>query len=538
MMKEYPLYDAPMITSLKHLIEYAAENYGEKPAFTFERGGEDITVDFIQLKNDIYALGTYFYSLGLKDGDKIAVMGENSYEWIITYFAATNGSNVIVPIDKELGAPEVANLIKSSGAKAFIYSDTKTKIIDEAKAEMPTVEHYIPMSEFGDIIEKGSEMIDGGDDSFENNEIDREALCTIIYTSGTTGEPKGVMLNQRNLAFDMVNSCRNFLEPAGTVVVLPLHHTFGFMAGILCQIHRGYPVYINNNLKNVLKDIQKAKPYHISVVPLFVETFYKSLWRTVRKQGKEKLLKTLIKISNALRKVGIDLRRVLFKSVKKGFGGNLEMIIAGGAPLDLKYAKGFEDLGIALINGYGITECSPIVSLDRNEKYLFGAAGIPVPGTEVKIYNPNEDGEGEIIVKGDHVMMGYYNNPQATEAAFVDGWFRTGDIGTIDENGFVHITGRIKNIIILSNGKNVYPEEIETVVLQQVEGVCEIVVYGEDDVICAEIYTETPDEKERIKKDVQALNASLPPMKQIKRIHFRDTEFEKTTTKKIKRFAR
>ncbi len=535
MMKEYPLYDAPMIKSLKHLIEYAAENYAESPAFTFERDGEDITVDFIQLKNDIYALGTYFYSLGLKDGDKIAVMGENSYEWVITYFAATNGSNVIVPIDKELGAPEVANLIKSSEAKALIYSDAKKKIIDEAKADMPTIEHYIPMCNFGDVIAKGSEMIDAGDDSFEKNEIDLEALCTIIYTSGTTGEPKGVMLNQRNLTFDMVNSCRNFLEPAGTVVVLPLHHTFGFMAGILCQIHRGYPVYINSNLKNVLKDIQKAKPYHISVVPLFVETFYKSLWRTVRKQGKENLLKTMIKISNVLRKVGIDLRRVLFKSVKQGFGGNLEMIIAGGAPLDLKYAKGFEDLGIALINGYGITECSPIVSLDRNKKYLFGAAGVPVPGTEVKIYNPNEDGEGEIIVKGDHVMMGYYNNPEATEAAFVDGWFRTGDIGTIDKNGFVHITGRIKNIIILSNGKNVYPEEIETVVLQKVEGVTEIVVYGEDDVICAEIYTETPEEQERIKKDVQALNATLPPMKQIKRIHFRDTEFEKTTTKKIKR---
>lgn len=538
MMKEYPLYDAPMIESLKHLIEYAAENYGESPAFTFERGGEDITVDFIRMKNDIYALGTYFYSLGLKDGDKIAVMGENSYEWIITYFAATNGSNVIVPIDKELGAPEVANLIKSSGTKAFVYSDAKKKIIDAAKEDMPIVEHYIPMSDFGDVIAKGSEMIDGGDDSFEKNEIDLEALCTIIYTSGTTGEPKGVMLNQRNLTFDMVNSCRNFLEPAGTVLVLPIHHTFGFMAGVLCQIHRGYPVYINSNLKNVLKDIQKAKPYHISVVPLFVETFYKSLWKNVRKQGKEKLLKTMIKISNALRKVGIDLRKVLFQSVKNGFGGNLEMIIAGGAPLDLKYAKGFEDLGISLINGYGITECSPIVSLDRNEKYLFGAAGIPVPGTEVKIHNPNEDGEGEIIVKGDHVMMGYYNNPEATEAAFVDGWFRTGDIGTIDENGFVHITGRIKNIIILSNGKNVYPEEIETVILQQVEGVNEVVVYGEDDVICAEIYTETPEEQERIKKDVQALNASLPPMKQIKRVHFRDTEFEKTTTKKIKRHAR
>ncbi len=538
MIKEYPWYDAPMIENLRHLIEYAAENYGEAPAFTFERNGEDITVDFIQLKNDIYALGTYFYSLGMKKGEKIAVIGENSYEWIVTYFAAVNGSKVIVPIDKELGAAEIANLIKSCEAKAFVYADSKSKIIEEAKEMMPSVEFYVPMTDFGDIIAKGNEMIDGGNDEFENNVIDVNALCTLIYTSGTTGTPKGVMLCQRNLAYDMVHSCRTFLEPPGTVVVLPFHHTFGFMAGILCQIHRGYPVYINSNLRNVLSDIKKAKPAHICVVPLFVETFYKSLWKTVRKQKKEKLLKTMIKISNALRKVGIDLRKVLFQSVKDGFGGNLEMIIAGGAPLDLKYAKGFEDLGISLINGYGITECSPIVSLDRNKKYKFGAAGIPVPGTQIEIYNPNEDGEGEIIVKGDHVMMGYYNNPEATEAAFVDGWFRTGDIGTIDEDGFVHITGRIKNIIILSNGKNVYPEEIETVVLQKVEGVNEIVVYGEDDVICAEIYTETPEEKERIKKDVQDLNAILPPMKQIKRISFRDTEFEKTTTKKIKRYTR
>lgn len=538
MIKEYPWYDAPMIENLKHLIDYAAENYGEAPAFSFERNGEDVTVDFIQLKNDIYALGTYFYSLGLKKGAKIAVIGENSYEWVVTYFAAVVGSNVIVPIDKELGATEVANLIKSCEAKAFVYADSKSKIIEEAKEMMPSVEFFVPMVDFGDIIAKGNEMIDGGNDEFEKNVIDVNALCTLIYTSGTTGTPKGVMLCQRNLAYDMVHSCRTFLEPPGTVVVLPLHHTFGFMAGILCQIHRGYPVYINSNLRNVLSDIKKAKPAHICVVPLFVETFYKSLWKTVRKQKKEKLLKTMIKISNVLRKVGIDLRKVLFQSVKDGFGGNLEMIIAGGAPLDLKYAKGFEDLGISLINGYGITECSPIVSLDRNKKYKFGAAGIPVPGTQIEIYNPNEDGEGEIIVKGDHVMMGYYNNPEATEAAFVDGWFRTGDIGTIDEDGFVHITGRIKNIIILSNGKNVYPEEIETVVLQKVEGVTEIVVYGEDDVICAEIYTETPEEKERIKKDVQNLNAILPPMKQIKRISFRDTEFEKTTTKKIKRYAR
>ena len=214
------------------------------------------------------------------------------------------------------------------------------------------------------------------------------------------------------------------------------------------------------------------------------------------------------------------------------------MIIAGGAPLDLKYAKGFEDIGIQVMNGYGITECSPIVSTDRNKKYLFGGAGVPIPGVKVKIFEPNEDGEGEILVKGDIVMMGYYNNPEATADAFIDGWFRTGDVGRLDEHGFIIITGRKKNIIILSNGKNVYPEEIEAVILNNVEGVNEVIVFGEDDVICAEIYTETPEEKERIKKDVQALNDTLPPMKHIRRVIFRDTEFEKTTTKKIKRFTR
>ena len=537
MIKEYPLYGSPQIKDLRHLIDYAAENYGEDTAFEFERNGEDVTVSYIQMKNDIYALGTYFYSLGLKN-EKIAVIGENSYEWIITYLATVDGSNIIVPIDKELGSKEVANLINSCEAKAFVYATSKKALIEEAKVDMPTVSHYIPMADFGEIIAKGCEIIEDGNDEFEKNEIDREALCTLIYTSGTTGTPKGVMLCQRNLTVDMVNSCMNFLEPAGTVVVLPLHHTFGFMAGVLCQIHRGYKVYINNNLKNVLKDIQKAKPHHISVVPLFVETFYKNLWRTVKKQKKEKLLRALIKVSNGLRKVGIDLRKQLFQSVKNGFGGNLEMIIAGGAPLDLKYAKGFEDIGIQVMNGYGITECSPIVSTDRNKKYLFGGAGVPIPGVEVKILDPNEDGEGEILVKGDIVMMGYYNNPEATADAFIDGWFKTGDVGRLDEHGFIIITGRKKNIIILSNGKNVYPEEIEAVILNNVEGVNEVIVFGEDDVICAEIYTETPDEKERIKKDVQSLNDKLPPMKHIRRVVFRDTEFEKTTTKKIKRFTR
>ncbi len=533
-MKMSPYFDVPEIKDLKQLIDYTAEHYADREVFRFEKKKEIFSVKYSQFKNDIDALGTYFYSLGLKNS-KIVVYGENSYEWVVTYLAAVNGSNVIVPIDKELGAAELATLTNDSGAKAVVYSEAKAVKVEEAKADINGVENYICISEMTDIFEKGAELIKNGNNEFLKNVIDAEQMCSLIYTSGTTGNPKGVMLNHRNLASDTVQSCKNLREPEGTVVVLPLNHTFGFMAGILCQLITGYPVYINNSIRNVLKDIQTMKPRHISVVPLYVETFYKNIWKNAKKSGKDKLLKKMIVVSNALRKVGIDLRKVFFKSVIDAFGGNLEMLITGGAPIDLKYMKGFEDIGISVVNGYGITECSPIVATNRNKEYRFGSVGLAIPGVEVKVDNPNAEGEGELLVKGPIVMMGYYNNPGATQEAFEGEWFRTGDIGRVDEDGFIFITGRKKNIIILSNGKNIYPEELEAVILG-VEGVTEVLVYGKNDCICAEIYTETPQEKDRIKKDVQALNSTLPSQKQIQIVEFRDVEFEKTTTKKIKRF--
>ena len=260
----------------------------------------------------------------------------------------------------------------------------------------------------------------------------------------------------------------------------------------------------------------------------------KSIWKNAEKSGKAGALKKLIAVSNSMRKVGIDLRPVLFKTIRDAFGGNLKMLISGGAPIDNQYMKGFDDFGIQVVNGYGITECSPIVSINRNKYYRFGSVGVPIFESQVKIINPDENGEGEIVVKGDHVMLGYYKNPEATADAFVDGWFNTGDIGKIDEDGFVFITGRKKNIIVLSNGKNVYPEEIETEFLK-IPYVDEVVVYGRDDILCAEIYTETPDKKDEIREKLREINENLPSYKQVKHVEFRDEEFEKTTTKKIKR---
>lgn len=530
----YEYYKVRPITNLKELLDGSGEKFADNTAFMFSRNRQEMSVNYYTFKTDVDALGTYFASV-VERGTRIAVYGENSYEWIATYFAAVNGSNVIVPIDKELGSAELANLVNDSEAKIVVYSESKKAAVDEARGSISTAEHFICISEISDCIEQGRAMLREGNTSFTENKIDREAMCALIYTSGTTGNPKGVMLNHKNLATDVMNSCSNLKEPRDTVAVLPLNHTFGMMACVLCQVYEGHKVYINNSLKNIVKDMNTLKPRHISVVPLFVETFYKRIWKSAEKSGKAGMLRKLIKVSNALLKVGIDLRRVFFRSVINGFGGNLEMIISGGAPIDHKYMKGFEELGVTVINGYGITECSPIVATNRNHDYRFGSVGLAIPGVEIKVASPNEAGEGELLVRGDIVMMGYYKNEAATADAFDGEWFKTGDIGRVDEDGFIYITGRKKNIIILSNGKNVYPEEIEAVVLG-VEGVNEVLVYGKNDVICAEIYTETPEEKDRIKKDVQALNDTLPAQKQIKNILFRDTEFEKTTSKKIKRF--
>ncbi len=532
----YPYYEMPEIKDFRHFVDFMRDSYKDKIAFAYEVRKKDLEVTYNKFTDDIDGLAAYFVSEGL-NGERIALYGENSYEWVVTYFAAIVSGNVIVPIDKELQRAEVQTLVNDCQAKILFYSSAKSDIIEEVKENMKDTKDFLLVSKIKDQIKVGAKLISKGEVDIKAVKQDIKKVCALIYTSGTTGNPKGVMLSQENLLYDMVNSCRNLLEPADTVVVLPLNHTFGMMAGILCQVYAGYRTYINNNLRNVLSDINKAKPRHISVVPLFADTFYKGIWKNAKKTGKDALLKKMVKVSNCLRKVGIDLRKVFFKSVINAFGGRLEMLIVGGAPLDLNVAKGFEDLGITVIGGYGITECSPIVSTDRNKDYKFGSAGLPIPGVSVKVDNPDEKGEGELLIKGPIVMLGYYNNPEATKATFEGEWFRTGDIGKIDDEGFIFITGRKKNIIITPNGKNVYPEEIEAVI-QKVEGVLEVLVFDDGGVICAEIYTDLVDEKDRIKAEVQALNKELPSFKHIQKVVFRDTEFEKTTTKKIKRFLR
>lgn len=525
------------LKNLKELVDYGAKEYGKKTAFKYRNGEQIAEISFEQFKTDVNSFSQYLLENDIKDGKRVAVFGENSYEWIVTYFAVINSNNIIVPIDKELKPGEIANLLNDSETTLLVYSKAKEKCTEEMKEIGISAEKFICMDGFASVLSEGKAFIDAGKTEYDEIEIDNEKMCEIIYTSGTTGDPKGVMLSNKNLASCAYYSMSCMIIPENTVAILPLNHTFGMMASIICQLWMGYSIFINNSLKTILKDIQDAKPGHVSMVPLFVENFYKNIWKAVDKKGKTKAFKALIKVSNALRAVGIDKRKVFFKSVIDNFGGNLEMIISGGAPIAEKYMKGFEELGVTIINGYGITECSPIVALNRNNNIKLGTVGNAIPNVCVKIEDADEDGEGEIWVKGDIVMLGYYKKPEETAKVMKDGWFNTGDIGKLEGN-FLSITGRKKNLIILDNGKNVYPEEIETLI-SYVENVTEVIVYQEDDLIVAEIYTDVEENidevKQQIKNDVMEVNKTLAGYKQVKKIKFRNVEFEKTTTRKIKR---
>lgn len=529
--------DRPYLKDLRELIDYGAEHYTQRPAFQYREDKEIVDVSAAQVKEDVVAFAEYLLKNGYRNGSKIAIFSENSYMWIITYLAAVNSGNVIVPIDKELKPSEVATILNGCSADMLIYSKAKEKQIEEIKAAGISTDKFMCINtDYEAALAEGREAAKN-DGEYYNIVLDREKMCAIIYTSGTTGDPKGVMLSHKNLASDAYNSMSCMIIEECTTSILPMNHTFGFMASVLCQLWMGHTVFINTSLRMVLKDIQASKPWYISVVPLFLENFYKNIWKAIDKQGKTKAVKALIKFSNALRKVGIDKRRVFFKSIIDNFGGNLHMIITGGAPISDKYMKGFDDLGIMIINGYGITECSPIVALNRNNNIRFGTVGNPIPNVQIKIENPDADGEGEIWVKGDIVMLGYYNKPEETTKVLKDGWFNTGDIGRYEDN-FLTITGREKNVIILDNGKNVYPEEIETLI-SYIPNVTEVVVYQADNTIVAEVYSDAEGDKneimEQIKAEIAEVNKKLASYKQVKRIKFRDTEFEKTATKKIKR---
>lgn len=537
----YPLYHiVPEINDLRELLRIKLEEQPNDVAFRYMRGRNTVVErTYSTFYHDVEALGTYLLKRGVR-GRKIAIIGENSYRWLVAYCAIINTGNVAVLIAKDASKTEVATLLFQSDADIVLASHGCSDIAEFCKSKFAKKKRFFSMTEMGEWLEKGRAFLEKGKHLYDKVEIDPNALCTIFFTSGTSGVSKGVMLSHQNMAADISLTTCNFRPSGVSMAVLPFNHAFGLVTSVFKAFHYGHPVFICSNLANFMREIPIAKPQTLFVVPLFIETFSKTIWRTAEKSGQDKKLRRGMKISDALLKVGIDKRKTLFDAVLSKFGGNLEYIICGGAPLDPRFVKEFRSFGIEILNGYGITECSPVLSVNRNHHSCDGSVGLPIPETQIVIDHPDEKGQGEIIVKGRNVMLGYYNDEKATEEVMKDGWFHTGDLGYINEDGFLFVTGRAKNLIILANGENVSPEEIEQYV-ERIPEVQEVVVYEDGRCITAEIYPEETDlSKDELRKvlekRIQKMNAELPNHKHVGKIVIRDSEFEKTATKKIKRY--
>jgi len=567
---KYILYrDIRPIIDLKQMIESSVELYGDNIAFHVKDqvGGPYRGITYKEAKVDMDALGTALISMGLK-GKAISIIGDNRYEWAISYLSVVCGTGIVVPLDKELGASELEQLVKEAEVECIIYTKKYEAIFQEMKARGATnLKFLISMdTEISDeqslslreIVEAGKVLIENGNREFLDAQIERDTMSIILFTSGTTGFAKGVMLSHGNIVEDLMAS-PTLLEVLPTDVffsVLPIHHTYECTCGFLMPLYRGASVAYCEGLKYIVKNLSEARPTIFLGVPLIIESLHKKIWQNAKKSGKAHTLKKVIAINRKTKKIGIDLAPIFFKQIHALFGGRMKVIICGGAAIDPDVLQGIRDFGINAVQGYGLTECAPICALNPDKYPKNEAAGYPPPGFELKIHEPNPDtGIGEICAKGGNIMLGYYKNPEASAEVLRDGWFHTGDLGYIDEDHFVHITGRIKNVIITKNGKNVYPEEIENY-LGKIPYVNESLVWGKDSeesgetLIFASIRADYEEVQEAlgenytdeqvadlIWKEIDGLNNQLPFYQRIRKIDVRKEEFEKTTGKKIKRFV-
>lgn len=558
--KELKLNEVVPIHTIKEMMELAVKDAGEKTAFEYrnpKNKEEILKVTYQEFYDTIQSLGTALSTVATEN-THIAIIGDNSYDWLTVYLTVLQSNHVFVPIDKELTSKEVGNILKNSDSTVLFYAGKYEKYIDELKQEVPSIQYFIGLDNeksegnvlsYKALVQKGKEMLDKGDTSFtaiehENTNI----LKMLVYTSGTTGNPKGVMLTEHNLVSAVYYGLQVADIKTKCLSVLPYHHTYESVVGILVALHKRAEICINDSLKNVLKNLQLYKPDYIYLVPAFTDVFYKNIWANAKKTGKDKGLRILIKVSNFLRFFGIDKRDKFFKSIHEAFGGNLKEIVCGGAPIRPEIGKFFNDIGVLLLNGYGISECSPLVSVNREGFNDSSTVGVILPCCEVEIRDQNQDGDGEIWVKGDIVMMGYYKDPERTNKVLQDGWFNTEDYGRINDKGQLIINGRKKNVIVLNNGKNIYPEEIENYVLR-VPYVQETIVkpikneIGQEVSLCAEVFLnqekveelQVDDIETQLKKDIAKETRELPVWKHITQVEIRKTEFIKTTTNKIKR---
>ncbi len=539
-------------------------SHGEKVAIRYFVGNEICEIRYDAFADMITAAAAAFAELGLVDR-RIVIIGDTSPEWLASYIAAVACGAVAVPMDKELALSEIRKFTESVETEAIVYGKSFIGKFDSMIETHPTVRYFIPIGgkedpaheavlPFDALIERGTRAVASGYRLPEHP--DRERMSEMLFTSGTTGSSKCVMLSQKNIYSVVMCAAleTNIVKDDVMVSVLPVHHTYE-LACLQAQMVLGVTICINDSLRHVMRNFKKFQPTALVLVPLFVNTMYKKIWSEAEKSGNAKKLRTGQKISGALMRVGIDLRRKLFAQVLDAFGGRLRSIICGGARLDPKMIAGFESFGISIYEGFGITECAPLTAVTPYHARKYGSVGPAVNCCRIRIEENgtvSDDGfaSGEIQIKGDNVMLGYYKNEQATRDAFTeDGWFRTGDIGHMDADGYVYITGRLKSVIVLENGKNVFPEEIEEY-LEGIAEICECVVVGrqaegsDEVVLTAIIYPEASrfaadatdaQITELLRQKINAINRTLPSFKQVRAIELRQTEFEKTTSRKIKR---
>lgn len=559
------IHEYEKIIDLKDMLNKTVEKFGDRPAYVFktEEAGRFREITYKEFKYDIEGLGTSLINLGLKD-KRIAVIGENRYEWAVSYLAVTNGTGIVVPLDKALPNNEIESLIIRSEVEAIVYTNKYNDIMNELKDKKNTnLKYFISMDleestdgiiSFRKLIEKGKEQINGGDKKFIDAKINPDVMGIMLFTSGTTSQSKAVMLSHKNLVSDLMDivSLVKIDENDRFLSFLPLHHTFECMAGFLFPISKGSSIAFCEGIRHIVDNI---KEYDITVmvsVPVLYENMAKKIINSIEKKGKLKVVTIGRKISNTLLKVGLDIRDTLFKEIRQSLGSKLRLLISGGAALDAETEKLFNEIGITMYQGYGLTETSPVVAVEDDKFRRIGSIGKAICSLDVKIEDENEEGIGELLVKGPTVMLGYYQNEEATkETIDEDGWLHTGDLAKIDKDGFIYITGRKKFVIVLKNGKNVYPEELE-ILINKIAGVSESFVYGklEDDGdykisakivydkdIIKDVYgvEDKQEIRDKLWQEVKSINKTMPKYKYIKDIIVTDEELLKTTTRKIKR---
>ncbi|MFV0518053.1 MAG: AMP-dependent synthetase/ligase [Aminipila sp.] len=562
------LYDFREISDLKDMVDSSARLFREKDAYLVKPvpGGEYRPIKYSQLKSDIDSLGTKFIDMGLK-GSKIAVIGENSYKWLISYLAVTNGVGVIVPLDRELPPGEIANLLERAGVKAIVYSKKMEKAIAEAMTFLAdTVKYKICMEEgklenslnLEKLLEEGSKLVEQGERAFIDAEIDREEMCSLLFTSGTTGMAKGVMLSHKNITANVYNMSKYVAIPCSDIglSVLPMHHSYELTCHIFTGLYQGMTIAFCEGLKYITKNMAEAPAGVMLGVPLVFESMYKKILKQAKEAGKLEKMKAMMAVSKTLKLYNHPtILKKVFKDVHKALGNHMNLFIAGGAAIDPTVIENFQALGIPMIQGYGMTENAPIIAVNKDKYSKPASVGLPMPGTEIQIIDPDNNGVGEIICKGDSVMVGYYNDPEQTAEVLKDGWLYTGDYGYFDKDGFLYVCGRKKSVIVTKNGKNIFPEEVEFY-LTQSEFIAEVLVHGivdeksGDTVVKAEVFLdadavksaigESTEEELRafVKDEIDKINEQMPLYKRVKRFSIRETEFEKTTTRKIKRFTK